>query len=132
MSADELHHRKLAARAWFEQLRDEICTAFEQIEVHLPAGAPLSDRPTGRFAEQHSIGRQVVETMRHAWSRYWTRRAECAAIAVLYALDDRALKDIGLDRSEVESVVYGDGSVCCGPAPGARERFRERRVGMHP
>jgi coproporphyrinogen III oxidase len=52
MSADELHHRKLAARTWFEQLRDEICAAFEQIEHDLPAGAPFFDRPAGRFARQ--------------------------------------------------------------------------------
>ena len=52
MSADELHHRKQIARAWFEQLRDEICAAFEQVEDDLPKGAPLSDRPTGRFARQ--------------------------------------------------------------------------------
>jgi coproporphyrinogen III oxidase len=49
MPPDELHHCKLAARAWFEQLRDEICVAFEQIENDLPAGALFSDRTAGRF-----------------------------------------------------------------------------------
>jgi coproporphyrinogen III oxidase len=52
MSADELHHRKLTARTWFEQLRNEICAEFEQLEEDLPAGTMLSERPAGRFARQ--------------------------------------------------------------------------------
>src|SRR5881227_1090910 len=45
-----LAERKARARAWFEQLRDEICAAFEGVEDVLPAGAPLSDRAAGRFS----------------------------------------------------------------------------------
>jgi coproporphyrinogen III oxidase len=44
-----LEARKARARAWFEQLRDDICAAFEALEDALPAGAPLADRPAGRF-----------------------------------------------------------------------------------
>jgi coproporphyrinogen III oxidase len=44
-----LEQRKVAARAWFERLRDDICAAFEALEGALPAGAPLSDRAPGRF-----------------------------------------------------------------------------------
>ena len=49
MDADLLTARKARARAWFEALRDEICTAFEALEDGLPAGAPLADRAPGRF-----------------------------------------------------------------------------------
>jgi coproporphyrinogen III oxidase len=41
--------RKARAEAWFEDLRDQITGAFETLEAALPAGAPMSDRPPGRF-----------------------------------------------------------------------------------
>src|SRR5215510_5923755 len=42
--------RKTRARAWFENLRDDICAAFEALEDALPAHAPHGDQPAGRFA----------------------------------------------------------------------------------
>ena len=44
-----LEARKAHARAWFESLRDDLCAALEVLEAELPAGAPLADRPPGRF-----------------------------------------------------------------------------------
>jgi coproporphyrinogen III oxidase len=44
-----LDARKNRARAWFENLRDDICAALEAVEDALPARAPLSDRAAGRF-----------------------------------------------------------------------------------
>ena len=77
------------------------------------------------------IGRKVAHLTQRAWTCYWARRAANATVAILHGLDDRALKDIGLDRSEIESVVYGDGSPCRGSAPSTRRLFPERRVDMH-
>jgi coproporphyrinogen III oxidase len=45
-----LDERKARARAWFERLRDDICTALEALEDALPKSAPLAERPAGRFA----------------------------------------------------------------------------------
>lgn len=44
----ELETRKTRAAAWFEQLRNDICAAFERLEDELAEG-PLADRAPGRF-----------------------------------------------------------------------------------
>ncbi len=48
-TAEHLDTWKDAARAWFQDLRDDICNAFEQIEEDLPQGAPLAYEEPGRF-----------------------------------------------------------------------------------
>jgi coproporphyrinogen III oxidase len=50
----DLDARRAAARAWFESLRDKICSAFEQLEDEAPAS--LYTGKAGRF-------------VREAWSR---------------------------------------------------------------
>jgi uncharacterized protein YjiS (DUF1127 family) len=42
-----------------------------------------------------------------AWRGYWQRRARRATVEVLYSLDDRTLRDIGVGRAEITSLVYG-------------------------
>jgi uncharacterized protein YjiS (DUF1127 family) len=52
-----------------------------------------------------SFGHKLIAATRRVWARYWMRRAARATAGILHTLDDRALKDIGLDRSEIESVA---------------------------
>ena len=49
MDTGKIETRKEAARVCFEGLRDQILRAFETVEDDLPTGAPLADRPPGRF-----------------------------------------------------------------------------------
>jgi coproporphyrinogen III oxidase len=49
MDSSQIEARKTRARTWFEHLRDDICTALEAVEDALPAGAPLAQKPAGRF-----------------------------------------------------------------------------------
>jgi coproporphyrinogen III oxidase len=45
-----LDERKTRARLWFETLREDLCQAFERLEMELPVAAPLGDQPAGRRA----------------------------------------------------------------------------------
>lgn len=47
--AETLEQHKIRARAWFERLRDDICTSFEAVEAALPPNAPHGARTAGRF-----------------------------------------------------------------------------------
>jgi uncharacterized protein YjiS (DUF1127 family) len=63
--------------------------------------------------------KRLIQGLAQSWEFASIRRARNSTIAVLRALDDRTLKDIGIDRSEIESVVHA-----------ADEERKERRVGV--
>jgi uncharacterized protein YjiS (DUF1127 family) len=60
---------------------------------------------TASGASAALLAQRLPELGRQLWHAYWRRRSERATIAVLHALGDNVLHDIGIDRSEIESVV---------------------------
>jgi uncharacterized protein YjiS (DUF1127 family) len=70
------------------------------------AFAPTTHHPI--TAPSHSVGEKIVSGLRRTWQDFRDWRARRATVAALQGLDDHTLHDLGLSRSEVESVVYDD------------------------
>ncbi|MGA7454582.1 MAG: DUF1127 domain-containing protein [Rhodoplanes sp.] len=56
----------------------------------------------------HSWSTWLSTTLKRWWAAYMTWRIEQAAIAQLWSMSDRQLKDIGLVRSEITGAVRGE------------------------
>ena len=56
-------------------------------------------------SNSHTPSLRLAQYLRQLWRAYWAHRARRASIVLLSSLDDRTLADIGLARSEIESVV---------------------------
>jgi uncharacterized protein YjiS (DUF1127 family) len=83
---------------------------------------PCAEYLPGTFTPRSaSLWRRIGCAFQNAWRAYWRRRTERATLFMLQSLDDRTLKDIGIDRSEIGSVVY------CGQG-----RRRATRYTRHP
>lgn len=66
----------------------------------------------------------VAATAGKWWRAYALRRERNAAVRELHALDDRTLKDIGINRSEIEWVVDGEDATRLRDATIAANRSR--------
>ena len=62
-------------------------------------------------------GRGVRELLRAAWRAYWEYRVEHAGAEFLRLLDADALRDIGLEPSDLDAVLSADGRRRQGECP---------------
>jgi uncharacterized protein YjiS (DUF1127 family) len=60
----------------------------------------------GSHAVAHATAHGLAHSLKGLWQAYWMRKAQRTTVFVLSGLDDRTLQDIGIDRSEIESLVY--------------------------
>jgi len=58
---------------------------------------------------QHALSLAASGTgiVTQLWRAYWRWNARRATVKLLHSLDRRSLKDIGIDPSEIESIVHG-------------------------
>jgi uncharacterized protein YjiS (DUF1127 family) len=50
---------------------------------------------------------RVHDGARRLWRAFWDHQARQATAMILHALDDRTLADMGLQRGEIVSAVFG-------------------------
>jgi uncharacterized protein YjiS (DUF1127 family) len=55
-----------------------------------------------------SWARELLAVLKYWWVAYMTWRIQQAAIAELWSMSERELKDIGLTRSEIIGAVRGE------------------------
>jgi uncharacterized protein YjiS (DUF1127 family) len=104
-------HRPLTPEQW-EQVkrgvRRQAHADRARIVRDLLAGVPTLLLVVARGGR--AMGRMLARSAGKWSSAYATWRERRMAVKELGGLDDRALKDIGLHRSEIELVVYGPDS----------------------
>ena len=67
----------------------------------------MTCQPTAKAFGPPSAAMRRTGLARRWWHAYWSWHARRATVLILRSLDQRTLHDIGIDSSEIESLVYG-------------------------
>jgi uncharacterized protein YjiS (DUF1127 family) len=108
---EAFRRRHLQPAAW-ERCRDEIMWGAK--DARSRAMRVLLARSLSAMRNTAEIGRElalalsnrIATAAAHWFVAYTTWRSNRRAVRELHALGDRTLKDFGIHRSEIESVVY--------------------------
>src|SRR5262245_42955918 len=110
IDGNTLDYNRLAPEEWDRRRRDLIRRAHAdraQALRDIIAGGVRALRTAAISAVLGAAAETAVTTARKWWRAYSLWRERKAAVRELRALDDRTLRDIGVNRSEIEWVVYG-------------------------
>ena len=101
-------HRPLTPEQWDVLKRNAVRRAKEE-RVRILRSLFDAILTSARRAVRggRTLGSRAAAAARRRWRSYVTWRERRRAVRELSGLDDFALKDIGLHRSEIESVVCG-------------------------
>jgi uncharacterized protein YjiS (DUF1127 family) len=77
------------------------------IEIPTPGCAQRRGSSSLSFPPKSGMAGRLAALARRGWHAYWQRRTRRATLLLLASLDERTLRDIGLNPSEITSVVYG-------------------------
>jgi uncharacterized protein YjiS (DUF1127 family) len=110
-----IDYRKLSPEQW-EHFKRRVIGNARHAQAHALRGlfaeisSLLRDAAAGGWGIIPVSGNWLAAGASKGWSAYaaWCERRR--AVRELSALDDRTLKDIGINRSEIDSVIYGWGS----------------------
>jgi uncharacterized protein YjiS (DUF1127 family) len=94
-------HRPLTPEQWDRVKRSAVCGAREH------RAQMLRNMFVAILTSPRRVAKLVGAAVGQSWRAYMRWRERRLAIKELGGLDDRVLKDMGLHRSEIESVVYG-------------------------
>ena len=100
----DFDYRKLTPEQWdaLKRRATHDAQAVRTQALRDPLGVvPLALRAT------RTLGRALAAAASGWWTRYVCWRERRAAVRELAALDDRTLKDLGIYRSEIETVISG-------------------------
>jgi uncharacterized protein YjiS (DUF1127 family) len=107
-----LDYRNLTPEQW-EQAKRRIMRCAQAARTRalreLPGAGLRAMRAAvgGGYDLVRALAAVLTARAQRWWAGYVARRARRAAVRELAALDDRTLKDIGITRSEIASVVFG-------------------------
>jgi len=125
------YYNRLTPEGW-ERARQRIVRRAEAARAQALrdlAGAvlrPLRAAAGAALATIRTLARAVAATAGNWRRAYALRRERNAAVRELHALDDRTLKDIGVNRCEIEWVVDGHDDTRLKDATIAANRSRRR------
>jgi uncharacterized protein YjiS (DUF1127 family) len=137
IDGNTLDYNRLAPEEWDRLRRQAMHRAHVERARALRdviAGGVRALRAAAVSALLGAAAETAVTTARKWWRGYALWRERKAAVRELRALNDRTLRDIGVNRSEIEWVVYGQDATRLRDASIAanRSRRRDARSGASP